>query len=82
MNGLEVTGVVLLSLFTGFQVGSIVEYKKKYNFFDLELDKYHAVTDRLHGLVQTLLSHVQHPFTSGSTATLKGSQVPSETSKG
>jgi len=38
MNGLEQALAGIIVAFLGFQIGSIVEYKKKYNFADLELD--------------------------------------------
>ena len=51
MNGFEIFGVVLLSMLAGAEIGSFVEYKKKYNLYDLEQDK-------VLGLVHTLLNHV------------------------
>jgi len=38
MNGFEQALAGIIVAFLGFQIGSIVEYKKKYNFADLELD--------------------------------------------
>jgi len=39
---------IAVSLLAGFQIGSIAEYVKKYNFFDLEKD-----------LVQKLINHIE-----------------------
>lgn len=41
MTGIEAGLAGLAIAFVGFQIGSYVEYKKKYNFFDTEIDFYH-----------------------------------------
>jgi hypothetical protein len=38
MNLLHLLWILPLTAFVGFQIGSIVEYRKKYNFADLEKD--------------------------------------------
>lgn len=43
----------------GFQIGSTVEYYKKYNLYDLEKDKTTELINTLHGLVTNLLYHVK-----------------------
>ena len=38
MNPFHLLWILPLAAFVGFQIGSIVEYKKHYNFADLEKD--------------------------------------------
>ena len=49
----------LVTLFTGFQIGSIVEYIKKYNFADLELDTIHALEARIKALEEAAVADVK-----------------------
>ena len=54
---------VAVSLLAGFQIGSIVEYVKKYNFFDLEKD-----------LVQKLITHIEG-FVNGAETKVKAAEA-------
>lgn len=47
MNPLHLLWIVPVVSFIGFQVGSIVEYKKGYNFADLEKDILEALEGKL-----------------------------------
>lgn len=38
MNPWSLLLIIPLSMLVGFQIGSIVEYRKKYNFADVEVD--------------------------------------------
>lgn len=49
VNGSLLALYLLLASFVGFQIGSIVEYRKKYNFADLELDEIKALLHQLTG---------------------------------
>jgi len=60
----------LATAFVGFQIGSTVEYYKKYNLYDLEKDKTLELINTLHGLAQSLIYHVTNMLPSPSkTAT-------------
>ena len=57
----EILGGVVIA-FIGFNIGSVVEYYKKYNLYDLEKDKTANLIGTLHGFLQTLLYHVENTF--------------------
>jgi len=62
----EILGGVVVA-FIGFNIGSAVEYYKKYNLYDLEKDKTTALIATLHNAVMNLLYHVTSSFGSSNT---------------
>lgn len=50
---------LLVAAFVGFQFGSFVEYRKKYNLVAEESEYIHAVEDRLKSLEQALVENVK-----------------------
>jgi len=59
MNYVVDTLAIIGLMGLGFQIGSIVEYNKKYNATDKEIELYRETSTAVHNLLANLLYHVQ-----------------------